>query len=326
LGRLVLLVVLATQSLATHAASEQAECQFTGRAQEALLRQEDVRETLLKEIDDHRYEDCSRSTECYSHVAELANVINDADGVLLSDCSSYTKWRYGIDGLIDPRVESNGTLHQYADDSDRHALHDRVVDNALSAAVPNQQELSVIMTMGAPGSGKSYVLNHLGMCKQDIVMIDPDEFKQSLVEYQGAIAADDALAADRVHRESSMLSKRARDQAIASRRNMCIDGVLSKRQSAIDLINRLHDAGYEITLVAISIPFEVAYNRVVARGEETGRFVPYEFARQAHANIETHSDEMLRMVDHGYIYDTNDVYGAPPRLIAEYQQGEITNE
>ena len=306
----------------TSFAQELPACEKNDAVSTSLAAQSEARAMLVNEVTDHRYEDCSDGTECFAHINELAQNVNAIDDALEASCPGYSKWITGLDGLADPRSIKDGTLTQYAGDDARHALHDVLVALAVAGSDPGQDTLEAILTMGAPGSGKSSALNQLGLCQADVVLIDPDEFKKHLVEYQAAIAADDTLAADRVHRESSMLAKRARDEAIATRRDICIDGVLSKRDAAIELIDRLHAAGYTITLVAADVPFDVAYERVIARGEQTGRFVPYDYAKQAHANIEKHRDDLMRLVDNGYIFDTSKPYGVPPTLVAQYRDGE----
>ena len=298
------------------------ECLLTASAQEALNRRSEVTSALIVEVDEHRYDDCGASTECYAQISELAAAMNAADNDLLTTCPDFDRWREGLDDLVDPREVANGTLDKYAGDERREALHDHLVESGLRGVVAAPDDQRAIMTMGAPGSGKSYVLNHLGFCQEGVVLVDPDEMKKRLVEYRAAIAADDKLAADRVHRESSMLAKRLRDAAISAKLPICIDGVLSKRESAIELITRLQDNGYHVTLVAAQLPFDVAYARVVARGKETGRFVPYEFARSAHASIESHADELLNLVDEGFLYDTNQPYGSPPLLIRHFSTSD----
>ncbi len=299
-----------------------AACASTPPAVDACANADELRapltESLVAEINDHRYEDCGPGTTCNAHVAGLAVQMNLIDAGIRASCPTFKRWREGMPGQVDPRDVSNGTLDQYADDDARKALHELLVADALTAAEPQPDAKNVVMTMGAPGSGKSYVLKHLGLCQDAVVLIDPDEFKQRLVEYQAAIAADDILAADRVHRESSVLAKRTRDEAIAAGQPLCIDGVMSKKAQAIELITRLQDNGYHVTIVAVSVPFDVAYERVLSRGDETGRFVPYEFAKTAHSNIEEHRDELLNLAHVGYLFDTNQPYGEPPLLIKQY--------
>ena len=301
-------------------------CEESASVRTIMARRSDLIDALLIEAEDHRYENCDDGSECHAHVAALAAQLNASDEFIAGECEEWSKWRQGIDGLIDPRNEPLGTLAQYEGDVRRETLHRELVANALADAEPDDASPEVILTMGAPGSGKSYVLRHLGLCQDDVVLVDPDEFKKSLVEYQVAVAADDVLAADRVHRESSMLAKRARDEGITSRRDLCIDGVLSKADAALELIGRLRDAGYAITIVSVSLPFDIAYERVLRRGEETGRFVPRDYAKQAHDRIEQNRDEILRAADRGLVYDTNQPQGQPPRLIATYQNGEKIDE
>jgi predicted ABC-type ATPase len=224
--------------------------------------------------------------------------------------------------MIDPRELPEGTLQLYGDDPRRQAFYEALVDSRLQASPPDQESLDVILTMGAPGSGKSHALAILDACQEGVVMVDPDLFKNVLVEYRVAKAAHDRLAADRVHRESSMLAKKLRDAAIASRRDLCIDGVMSKRDTALELIQRLQSHGYDVTIVAAVVPFETAYERVLSRGEATGRFVPYEYAKQAHANIEAHRDELLRAANRGYAFDTSGSVDEQPQLIAQYEAGK----
>ena len=276
---------------------------------------------LLNEVDDHRYDDCGDGSQCHAHILEYAEQIAPLDEQIAARCDSASVWREGVNGLIDPRETVNGTLEQYARDAGRQALYDTLVADRLEDSAPDQETLEVIMTMGAPGSGKSSVLRALDLCQRDVVMVDPDLFKGDLVEYHAARAAHDRLAADRVHRESSMLAKRLRDAAVYSRRDMCIDGVLSKREAALELIERLQAAGYDVTIVAAIVPFDVTWQRVVSRGEETGRFVPYDFVRQAHANIEAHKDDLLRAADRGYAFDTSLPVDEQPRLLAYYEDG-----
>lgn len=59
-----------------------------------------------------------------------------------------------------------------------------------------------------------------------------------------------------------------------ARGNMCIDGVMSKPESALELLSRSRDSGYNITGVAATVPLEVSVERVQERGATTGRYMP----------------------------------------------------
>ncbi len=300
--------------------AEQA-CELDERGAARENQRDQLVELLLTEIEDHRYEVCDDESICVAHVSGFAERIASLDAELASACDR-SVWRTGVGGMVDLAAVPNGTLDLYADDESRHRLHEALVARRLIGEAQDEGFRDAVMTMGAPGSGKSSILRELGLCQQGEVIVDPDLFKTDLVEYQVARAAHDRLAADRVHRESSMLAKRLRDAAIESRRDLCIDGVLSKRDAALEQIERLQAAGYEVVIVAAVVPFEVSYQRVLDRGEVTGRFVPHEFALQAHANIENHRDDLLRAADRGYAFDTSVPLGVTPPLIIEYQNGQ----
>jgi len=277
---------------------------------------------MLHEVEDHRYESCRKGTICNAHLGAFEQRIDETDAEITELCDSYSRWRYGIDGLVSPSVQPDGTLWQYREDESRQALHDQLIAARLAGSEANQTTPDVVLTMGAPGSGKSTVLQAIGLCQSDVVLVDPDDFKRDLVEYQLGIAVHDRLSADRVHRESSMLAKATRDRAMETRRDLCIDGVMSKRESAIELITRLRDSGYDITIVSVTVPLEVSIQRVQSRGEVTGRFVPREYIELAFRNIEQHRDELLRLADRGLLYDANVAIDEAPPLLAEYANGE----
>jgi len=277
---------------------------------------------MLQEVDDHRYESCRKGTICNAHLGEFEQQIDQIDVEITELCDSYSRWRDGLDGLISPSEQPEGTLWQYRDDESRRALHERLVAARIAASKPNQTPPDVVLTMGAPGSGKSTVLQAIGLCQSGVVLVDPDDFKRDLVEYQLGIAAHDRLSADRVHRESSMLAKATRDRAMEISRDLCIDGVMSKRESAIELITRLRDSGYNITIVSVTVPLEVSIQRVQSRGQVTGRFVPREYIELAFENIGQHREELLRLADRGLLYDANVAIDEAPPLLAEYVNGE----
>ena len=96
-----------------------------------------------------------------------------------------------------------------------------------------------------------------------------------------------------VHQESSILAVRLRDEAMDSGTNIVVDSVLSHRSSALDLGERLHAGGYDVTVIDVETTYEISASRVEQRwrevtraylGDETrtglgGRWVPSEDTR-----------------------------------------------
>ena len=315
------LQVVTLSVLLCSACRAEESCDQTNDLRAAEAHRQDLVRLLLTEVEDHRYEPCGTGTNCNTHIAAFAQQIAEIDSKLGTYCPGNSVWRSGVEGMIEPREQPDGTLYLYADDPDRQSLYGNLIADRLDDVDSDQESLEAIMTMGAPGSGKSHVLGVLGLCQGEVVVVDPDRFKTDLVEYQVGRAAHDRLAADRVHRESSMLAKRLRDEAIASHRDLCIDGVMSKKDAALEVIRRLQSHGYEVTVVAAVVPLDVSYQRVLSRGEQTGRFVPYDFAKQAHEKIEQHRDEILRTADRGYAFDTSVSIDEAPRLLVHYENG-----
>ena len=231
-------------------------------------------------------------------------------------------WRDGIPGLVDPRFEPDGTAEQYRNTPERHRLQERLIAARLADSQPDPEDPDAVLTMGGPGSGKTTVLEVLGVCQDDVVRINSDEFKADLVEYTVAVAARDRLASSRVHQESALLAERTRDEAIRSRRDFCYDGTLSETQATLDLVDQLQRDGYDVTVVATAIPFQIGWERIQARAQETGRFVPRDYAEQAYDNVATHAEWVLRAVDVGYLFSTDVPLGEPPLLIAKYVSGK----
>ncbi len=167
---------------------------------------------------------------------------------------------------------------------DRLPLHDKLIHEVmyrpgLDGNPPDTRPRAIptaILMMGAPGAGKSTILAGLRQ-RSDVVMIDPDEFKQKLPEYQEAIKDPSRMplsAAHKVHYESSYIARRARDEAVAGRRNMMVDGTGRNAAAMIELCDRLRSTGYRVHLVFVHVSLEDSLSRIESRKNETGRHVP----------------------------------------------------
>lgn len=194
----------------------------------------------------------------------------------------------------------------------RLRLHRRLLEEARDAAPDVEQQRRAIVLAGPPGAGKSTVLaDVLGEHRGKYLVIDADEFKRSLLRKAQADGSydqwlvPDAIRereaqgekfyplelASLVHEESSHLAKSLRADAIAAGDNIVIDTVLSSESDALALGQRLHEAGYEVRVVDVEVPYELSEERIRARWEHAyttaldggdslgGRWVPSEYAR-----------------------------------------------
>ncbi|GAA3288117.1 hypothetical protein GCM10020260_26030 [Nesterenkonia halobia] len=94
-----------------------------------------------------------------------------------------------------------------------------------------------------------------------------------------------------VHEESSMIARTMRTEAINNGENIIVDTVLSSADSAKELGATLHEAGYQVEVIDVEVPFDVSSQRIEQRwhqarqhaeaspGSLGGRWVPSEYAR-----------------------------------------------
>jgi len=194
----------------------------------------------------------------------------------------------------------------------RRALWRRLRDEARAEAPGVRQDGKAIVLAGPPGAGKGHVQgNVLGLDKDAWLVVDADKFKEKLLRealadgsYETFLKPDAVREREAggepffplelaalVHEESSYLARLLRDEALREGTNVVIDSVLSKPDAAIALGDRLAEAGYEVEVVDVEVPYELSQARIAQRWRESyegavitgeglgGRWVPSVYAR-----------------------------------------------
>jgi len=196
----------------------------------------------------------------------------------------------------------------------RDRLHERLIEEVRNGAPGVRQQRRAIVLAGPPGAGKSEVRKKiLGAKDREYLSIDADEFKELLLREAQADGSYEQwivpprireleAAGERfyplelaalVHEESSYLAKTLRRDAIGEGDNIVIDTVLSDATDAVALGMQLSEAGYDISVIDVEVPYEVSEQRIRQRWEKKyaealrgegddlgGRWVPSEYARE----------------------------------------------
>lgn len=185
---------------------------------------------------------------------------------------------------------------------ERKALHEKIVgafsDHVLPVR-PGGQKLAILMA-GGPAAGKSTILRHMmndEMSKQ-FVMVNPDDVKEHIPEYQEAIKGSARNAAILCHEESSDLAEEIRDRAIRDGKHLIIDGTMKNITKYAKLIDRLKKEGYKIHMTMVDLDVDQAKHFARKRAERSGRWIPmdmlekaYPAVRKSFTSLKDHADD-----------------------------------
>ena len=136
----------------------------------------------------------------------------------------------------------------------------------------NQNRRAAIV-LGPPAAGKSTLANPIAR-KMNAAIIDSDEAKKLLPEYEGGIGAN------AVHEESSDIAERVLNLALEFGDNVVIPKVGGSPGSIERLITKLKEKGYSVDLVDMSVTYNNARNRMFMRFVKTGRLINPDYVRQ----------------------------------------------
>ncbi|MCF6166113.1 zeta toxin family protein [Furfurilactobacillus rossiae] len=150
---------------------------------------------------------------------------------------------------------------EYAD------LHEDEFLNPIFSGVRQKKNKWAILTAGAPGSGKSEVINSIyGPLMQDFVHIDADDFRKLFPKYNGANASD-------YQKGATKLVDRAFRRALNESQSFILEGTFNSQSSASNIKRALnHD--YSVRIVYTYLEPEIDWRFVVQRAIKTGRQVP----------------------------------------------------
>lgn len=228
--------------------------------------------------------------------------------------------------------------------AEREALHDQIInlllkrrdldENGRPAIInPDNDELQpnpgpdgrprVLFMGGGTASGKTTAQDleeNRDVAPPDSVLIDPDEIKGMLPEYNDMIENGSRYAATGSHEESSYLAKRLQREAMSRGLNVVVDGTSdslideSKPDSKVKMTDKLTmfknfrsesvPEGYEVTMFYVSAPTDLAVIRATIRAMRTGRWVPEKEIRTIHRGVSDRFErEIMPLIEQGGVID-----------------------
>lgn len=170
---------------------------------------------------------------------------------------------------------------------------------------------------GGSASGKSTVINNIVKPILDktglkFAELDCDALKEKFPEFSIFSQENQTTAFMRLHRESSDLTNECMDVLIKGGRCFTWDGCMGDVTRYQKLIDRLKKANYEIHIVGVTVPTEIAIQRAKSRN----RKVPDDIIRRSHAGFATAFPQIIKMgVDSYSLYDNSQPAGESNQCI-----------
>ncbi|MCR6108728.1 zeta toxin family protein [Salipaludibacillus agaradhaerens] len=205
-------------------------------------------------------------------------------------------------------TEYNGEYSQI-----RKALHNRIIECMVEGIYPPIGSPDAVLLGGGSNAGKS-TLAELLITDENFVLVDPDNIKPHLPEYEYYQQKEPSLAAQYVHDESSDISAMLLDESINKNLAIVYDGTMKNIQKYERIIKKLKRNQYTVTMIIADISVDKAIERNKVRYEKTGRMVPESDLIESHKAIPYSFTALKDVVDEYYIYNTS---GDQPILVAK---------
>ncbi|OQS03926.1 hypothetical protein THRCLA_03788 [Thraustotheca clavata] len=235
---------------------------------------------------------------------------------------------------LEPHLEET---QEYS--KERQKLHARIATQLyfhpnLPSHLPNPK---FILLLGIPGSGKTSILSELDQTGRivlnDFVNFDVDDIIALLPEFYQAMLniglgnfAETDENSMNPHVRYAMCQNEAKhimstnlNYAIKEKMNIILHGSGRSLDKYMDIVDSL-DQSYEIHVMCVDVPTDIALERVEARSRGYGRNVPKDVVEVAADQIRPHFRALADNVPNAHIFDSSQW---PPALIWSKQGHEI---
>lgn len=273
-------------------------------------KQVDTVESLqTKNNEDNKNKSVSKNEDKGYNEYELKNQIKK----LILNTKTDTSCADGYDSLK-RHTDKDGNLT-----SEREELHRKIILKHFENLFPVKGQATFVIMGGGTASGKSTVINS-GLLKlpEQSVKIDSDNIKSMLPEYKEMLNNGDNEAAGYTHEESSALGKRIQKIALTLNYNTVLDDTGDGPEHSLrSKIENGKSKGYKVIGEYVTVPTDVAIERSIERGIETGRKVSIKKIKELHKNVSIRAMQFAEQFDEIRLYDNSD----KPVKIAEGGNG-----
>lgn len=184
---------------------------------------------------------------------------------------------------------------------------------------------------GGSNSGKSSFREALKRDNENLLIVDADEMKKIIPEYEGLLETNSEVAASIVHAESSEMASKLLVEAIKRKISTIFDGTLKNKDKYLGFFKILREAGFFISLIIVDVPVHIALERNRVRYEKAKkennfpRLVPDKDVILSHSSITQSFLAFKDLVDEWVIIDTR---GSEDEVIANGKKGieEVLHE
>ena len=152
---------------------------------------------------------------------------------------------------------------------ERRKLQQQIIDDVFKQHEDTPCEGKAIISGGMGGAGKTTVLTrYLNIDTDKYITVNPDDIKEIMAE-RGMIPTLRGLTpmecSTLAHDEASHISSIIMDWAIREKKNIILDGTMSKRSSMDSRVGRLKKGGYSLRAVFVDITPETSTKRATSR-------------------------------------------------------------
>ncbi len=182
-----------------------------------------------------------------------------------NDVESITNWfnqrQYIVDG------SNNGTFDDAMRDMVKTARSLGWIDDKIELPVNAiRKEKKAVIILGPPAAGKSTLANPIAR-KMGASIVDADEAKKLLPEYEGGIGAN------AIHEESSLMSDILLKTLLEEGDNLVLPKVGGNVESIERAISMIKQKGYSVEVFDMAVSFDNAMQRMLQRFVSKGRLI-----------------------------------------------------